>query len=345
MDTHQEVNDPLGDPKEGHILTRAIIDTIHEPLIVLDENLCIIVASLSFYKKFSLSHETTANKLFYELGNGQWDIASLKTCLEKVITEHAVVNGFEVVHNFPLLGKRTMLINAREIRYENGRKKMLVSLFDITEQRALEEEREQLLRQKDILLQEMKHRIANSLQLIASILTLKASTVDSDETRLHLKDAQERIMSIATVQQQLDPVYKGEEVPVAPYLQSLCKGLARSMIGNKAIQLRVEADAGSVSSDMAVSFGLIATELVINAIKHAFPNGKEGIITVKYAVESSGWALSVADNGVGQTKAVGGEKPGLGTSIIGALANQLHATIRNESSSLGMKVSLQHANL
>jgi chemotaxis protein methyltransferase CheR len=346
MDKPQEVSDPLGDPQEGHILTRAIIDTIHEPLIVLDENLRIIVASLSFYTKFNLTHENTVNKHFYDLGNGQWNIPSLRMCLEKVISEHAPVHGFEVEHSFPLLGLRTMLVNAREIRYENGRKKMLLSIFDITERRALEEERESLLRQKDLLLQEMKHRVANSLQLIASVLTLKAATIESPETRSHLQDAQERIMSIATVQQQLDPIYKGEDVPVAQYLQALCKGLARSMIGDrKPIQIRVVSDVDSVSSDKAVCFGLITTELVINAIKHAFPDGKEGVITVTYAVEASGWTLSVADNGVGQTEAAGGEKPGLGTSIIGALANQLHATIRTESSPSGMKVSLQHANL
>lgn len=346
MDTSQEVNDPLGDPEEGHILTRAIIDTIHEPLVVLDENLRIIVASLSFYRKFGLTHENTVNKHFYELGNGQWNMPSLRLFLEKVIPEHTSVEGYVVEHNFPFLGHRTMLINAREIRYENGKKKMLLSIFDITEQKAHEEEREELLRQKDLLLQEMRHRIANSLQLIASVLTLKAASVESAETRSHLQDAQERILSIATVQQQLDPIYKGEDVPVASYLQALCKGLARSMIGDrKPIQLHVVSDKDSVSSDKAVCFGLITTELVINAIKHAFPEGREGTITVRYAVEPSGWALSVEDNGVGQTKAIGGEKPGLGTSIIGALANQLHATIRNESSPLGMKVVLQHANL
>lgn len=346
MDKHQEVSDPLGDPTEGHILTRAIIDTIHEPLIVLDENLRIVVASLSFYQKFRLTHENTVNKLFYDLGNGQWSIPALRTLLEKVIPEHTAVSNYEVEHNFLELGVRTMLINAREIRFENGRKMMLLSIFDITERRILEDEKEKLLHQKEFLLKEMSHRIANSLQLIASILTLKAATVSSEESRHHLEDAHERIMSIATIQQQLDPLYNGEDVIVSLYLKALCKGLARSMIGDrKPIVINVVADEGLVSSDMAVSFGLIATELAINAIKHAFPDGKQGIITVRYSVEETGWTLSVEDDGIGKTEAVGGEKPGLGTSIIGALANQLHATIRNETSERGMKVSLLHANL
>lgn len=233
MDEKQGVSDPLVDPKEGHILTRAIIDTIHEPLIVLDEDLRIIVASLSFYKKFNLTHENTVNKLFYDLGNGQWNIPALRLLLEKVIPEHSVVSEYEVDHNFPILGFRTMLINAREIRYESGRKKMLLSLFDITDRRALELERERLLAQKNLLLKEMQHRVANSLQLIASILTLKAATVESPESRFHLEDAHARIMSVATVQQQLDPIYKGEDVPVAAYLTALCKSLARSMVDGR----------------------------------------------------------------------------------------------------------------
>jgi len=345
MKKHQRVVDPFGDPKDGHILTRAIIDTIHEPLIVLDQDLRIIVASESFYRKFALTRENTQGALFYELGKGEWNIPALRTLLEQVIPEHDIVEGYEVEHTFPIFGPRTLLVNAREIRYENGKKKMLLSLFDITEQRSLETEREHLLTQKDLLLKEMRHRIANSLQLIASILLLKAETVDSKESRAHLEDAHERIMSIATVQRQLDPVVRGEDIPVAPYLTGLCKSLARSMIGDrKPITLIVQADKGSVSSDTAISFGLVTTELVINAIKHAFPDGQVGAITVTYEETDSGWTLSVGDNGVGNAETqVAGERPGLGTSIIGALANQLQAVIRTESSAHGVTVSLTHS--
>src|SRR3989344_213020 len=238
---------------------------------------------------------------------------------------------------------RTMCVNAREIRSENNRKKMLLSIFDITEQRALETEREKLLTQKDLLLKEMRHRVANSLQLIASILLLKAETVDSKESRAHFEDAHERIMLIATVQQQLDPVGIDEEIQVAGYLSALCKSLTSSMIGDrKPVTVHVNAGAGSVNSDTAVSFGLITTELVINSLKHAFPHGQAGTITVCYEAAESGWTLSVADDGVGQTKDAGGERPGLATSIIDALANQLHATIRTETSSLGTKVAILH---
>ncbi len=346
MDIHEKVSDPLGDPRDGHLLTRAIIDTIREPLIVLDKDLRIIVASGSFYKKFDLTHENTQGKLFYDLGNGQWNIPALRTLLEEVIPKNTTVEEYEIEHNFPSLGMRTMLINAREILYENHRRKILLSILDITDQRALESEREDLFTQKDLLLKEMRHRIANSLQLIASILLLKAETVDSPESRAHFEDAHERILSIATIQQQLDPVGRGEDIDVAKYLNALCKSLVRSMIGaRKPITVQVIAGPGTVASDMAVSMGLVTTELVINSIKHAFPSGQAGAIVVAYDANDSGWVLSIQDDGVGQTEDVTSGSRGLGTSIIGALANQMHSMIRTESSSSGTKVSIVHASI
>ena len=342
--------DPLGDPKDGHILTQAIIDTIHEPLIVLDENLRIIVASFSFYKKFDLTHANTREKLFYDIANKMWDIPALRTLLERVIPDHKVVKDYEIDHVFPFFGPRTLNLNAREIVYENGRKKMLLSIFDISEQRQLEAEREKVMAQKDLIVKEMRHRIANSLQLIASILLLKAEMVDSKESRAHLEDAHERIMSIALVQQQLDPLPNDEGISVGAHLTALCKSLARSMIGSgRPITIKVNSSEGSASSDTAVSFGLITTELTINAIKHAFPDSRAGNIIVTYEASGSAWTLSVADDGIGEEASRArkdASKPsGLGTSIIGALANQLHAIIRTESSSKGTKISLVHAGI
>lgn len=335
--------DLFDDPKNGHLLTRAIIDTIREPLIVLDTDLRVLVASPSFYTAFKVLPSDTEGLLVYELGNGQWDIPALRGLLKGVIPDHATVDAFEVSHDFPSIGRRTMLLSSREIRYENGKKKSLVTIYDVTDRRKLEADRERLILQKDLLLKEMRHRIANSLQLIASILLLKAGIVESAETRKHLEDAHERIMSIATVQKQLDPVTLGEEIAVAPYLEALCASLARSMVGGRRpIAIRVNAGIGSVSSETAISFGLLTTELVINAIKHAFPENRTGVILVTYEVLDGTWTLSVADDGVGKTENNANGRDGLGTSIIGALANQLHAKVHIDSSSIGTKVSFAH---
>lgn len=344
MATRQWVHDPLGDPKNGLVLTRAIIDTIHEPLIVLDEDLHIIVASRSFYKKFNQTRALTQGKYFYKIGKGEWNIPQLRKLLGSVISKHKVVEGFEVKLNLPYLGIRTLLLNAREIIFENGQKKMLLSIFDISEQRALEAVQENLLTQKDLLLKEMRHRIANSLQLIASILILKAGMVKSEETRFQLEDAHSRIMSVATVQSHLDPsTWDGSKITIGIYLTALCQSLAKSMIGGrKPITLNVTADKATATSEEAISFGLITTELVINSLKHAFPNNRKGKITVAYTARGSAWKLVVTDDGVGFSRTAKNEHSGLGTGIVSALAHQMHATIKTTSTGRGTSVSIIH---
>ena len=116
-----------------------------------------------------------------------------------------------------------MLLNARKVFYEgNSHSTLLLAIEDITERRATERALRDLLEQKNMLLQEMSHRVANSLQIIASILLMKARTVQSEETRLHLQDAHQRVMSVASVQQQLQAAAHGELIPIGPYLSKLC---------------------------------------------------------------------------------------------------------------------------
>lgn len=335
--------DPLDDSASGHLLTRAIIDTIQTPLLVLDEKLAIIVGSKAFYEKFKLDHDKTSEVLFYNLNDGEWDVPQLRELLEKIIPEQTVVQDFQIEHDFKSLGQRTLLISAREIRYENGRKKILLAFRDVTEQRQLERDKERLSEQKDILLREMRHRIANSLQLIASILILKAQTVQSEESRLQLEDAHQRIMSIATVQQQLDPASVNGEVPVAEYLKGLCESLAKSMIGGrKPITIEVNSGKGTVLPDEAISLGLISTELVINSLKHAFPDGRTGRIVVGYESDKLSWKLSVTDDGVGMPEPGPDVHKGLGTNIIASLAKQLNATISTVSSDKGAAITISH---
>jgi len=335
---------PLAAVAHGHTLAEAIVDTVREPLVVLDRDLRVIAASRSFYRTFAAEPGNTQGRMLYELGDGQWNIPALRTVLEDIIPRHRTVEAYEVEHEFPTLGRRVMLLNARQVFDEDGTgSALLLAIEDVTDRRGTEREKDELLRQKEILLQEMQHRVANSLQIIASILLLKARTVQSEETRLHLQDAHQRVMSVATVQQQLHASGLNERIEIGPYLTKLCASLAASMIGERwPLSIKVKASSGGATSSEAVSLGLIVTELVINALKHGFPEGDEGEILVSYDAEHSDWRLSVADNGSGAKEATDDESPhvGLGTSIVEALAHQLGATVEKASGPQGTTVTI-----
>ena len=333
--------------EEARGFAQAIIDTVREPFLALDQDLRVIDASRSFYSALKVSPEDTQGRLLYTLGDGQWDIPKLRVLLEKIIPEKGVMEGYEVEHEFPGLGHRTMCLNARQVFYEDGAgTTILLGIEDVTQHRVLEREKNDLLRQKDVLLDEMQHRVANSLQIIASIILLKAKTVHSEETRVHLQDAHKRVMSVAAVQEQLHASGVGGSIEMTPYLSRLCETLASSMIGNnQPVSIKVVGEGGGATSRQAESLGLIATELVINALKHAFPTDKiGGRITIAYDVDGTNWKLSVADNGVGKPEGIFAQpKIGLGTGIVKALVQQLGAKIETFAGPEGTTVSITHA--
>lgn len=325
-------------------LAAAVVDTLREPLLVLDEDLRVVLASRAFCRKFRMEEKDVQGRPVYALGDGQWNIPKLRSLLETIVTQHEVMEAYEVERDFFGIGRRTMLLNARKVRCAaRSHTMVLLAIEDVTERRAAEREMKELLREKEVLLQEMQHRVANSLQIIASILLLKARTVQSEETRLHLHDAHQRVMSVAAVQQQLHSSGHREPIEIGPYLSRLCETLAASMIGNnRSISIGVHVEGATATSSEAVSLGLIVTELVINALKHAFFDDLAGgRIIVAYDAAEPNWTLTVSDNGMGRPEGSPDKMvPGLGTSIVEALAKQLGARVEVANDSRGMTVSI-----
>lgn len=341
---HMSAPGPLG--PDQRLLAQAIFDTIRDPLLVLDQDLRIVAASRSFYQKFGLEAGATEGQLLGDIDEQQFDIAPLKLLLERVSPEQSVMEDYEVTLRFRAFGQRTLLLNARKVFYADGQSSNILLAFeDVTERRSIEDQRNLLLKQKDLLLQEMQHRVANSLSIIASILMLKARTVPSAETRAHLEDARRRVLSVAAVQQHLHPTEIGQSVNMEHYLTELCASLSESIANEDDCKVSVVATQGNASSGDAVSIGLIATELVINALKHAFPEQRPGCtIDVAYEVNGADWRLSVADNGGGKTElSWPPARVGLGTSIINALAEQLDAKVATDSGPDGTTVSVTHS--
>jgi chemotaxis protein methyltransferase CheR len=343
----------LHDRAEAQALALAIVDTLPEPFLVLDEALCLLAGSRCFYEVFGEDPSKAHGRSLFDLSAGQWDIPGLRQLLTSV-PQHTAVEGFEFEQTFANLGKRTIQLNALPLRDESGESRMvLLAIKDISERRVAELEKqrllehtEKLLEQQRTLLREMRHRIANSLQIIASILLLKAGSVSSEETKSELRAAHQRVMSVAAVQGHLNASDGIEQIEIGPYLTKLSAGLASSMVGPKQqIVIAVVASEGALPTSHAVSIGLIVTELIINAIKYAFPKHRASArIRVTFEMAKSDWKLTVADNGVGRSDK---EEPttstGLGTALVGALAKQLNAQICESSPGKGLTVEVTRA--
>jgi chemotaxis protein methyltransferase CheR len=270
---------------------------------------------------------------------------ALRRLLEDVISGDKVIEAYEIELDLPDVGRRRMLLNARLVLdQKSSDTALLVALEDVTARREAEALKDALLKQQETLLLEVQHRIANSLQIIASILLLKARTVASEETRFHLRDAHQRLMSVATVQEQLRTSALGQSIDVGPYFEKLCASLVSSMISDdRDITITSSSAGGTVNSNDAVSYGLIVTELVINALKHAFPNGRGGHVSVDF-VGGEDWRLSVSDDGIGrQHDSKEPKHAGLGTSIVAALAQQLNAHVEISEKHPGSTTSITHA--
>jgi two-component sensor histidine kinase len=251
----------------------------------------------------------------------------LHNLLRATLSGGADIDAYEHLLRRPGEAERAVVLNIKRLEGEEGAR-LVVTLSDVTEARMAARLKDEMIREKGILLDEVQHRVANSLQIIASVLLQNARKVSSEESRAHLRDAHDRVMSMATVQRQLSTAKLGE-VDLKPYFHELCDSLAASMISDHAQQsIVVTVDDSRVKANVSISLGLIVTELLINAIKHAFPVGAPGRIEVDYHSRGPNWALTVADNGQGFPTNPSEVKPGLGTSIIEALARQLEAKVR-----------------
>jgi PAS domain-containing protein len=111
---------PFIENRDAGTLAQAIVDTVREPLLVLDKDLRVLAASRTFYSTFQVVASITQGQLLYELGDGQWDIPGLRLLLERIVPEHGVMDDYEVEHRFPEIGNRTMLLNARKVFYEGS---------------------------------------------------------------------------------------------------------------------------------------------------------------------------------------------------------------------------------
>jgi two-component system, sensor histidine kinase PdtaS len=331
------------DPAAARSLAMALIASSNVPLLLLDAECGIIAASSTFCETFQIDMANVTDRPLAMLGDGEWAVPQLEALLRATASGTAQVGPYELDLNRHGRERRRLVVNAQRLDYsDSDNPRLLLTIADVTSARLAEKLKDNLLREKSIMLQELQHRVANSLQIIASVLLQSAKRVQSEETRTHLHDAHTRVMSVAAIQHQLARATLGD-VELRVYFTDLCRSIGASMIrDHNLLSLDVTVDESVADSDVSVSLGLIVTELVINALKHAFPDQRSGKIMVDYHSGGPSWMLSVSDDGVGMP-APADAHSGLGSTIVEALARKLDAAVEIFDTNPGTRVSIVHA--
>ncbi|MFB2937003.1 PAS domain S-box protein [Aerosakkonemataceae cyanobacterium BLCC-F154] len=211
-----------------------------------------------------------------------------------------------------------------------GKDEVLIIVRDITERKEAEEKIHISLKEKEVLLKEIHHRVKNNLHVIASLLHLQAHSINDPNLLGIFHDSQNRIHTMALIHEQLYQSENLGKVNLGKYIKRLINNLCTSFnSSNNNIELVVEAEPLSLNLETAIPCGLIINELVTNAYKHAFPNGRSGEVKVQlFQAENQKLHLIVVDNGIGIPGTVDWQNPAsLGLKLVQILAKQLKANL------------------
>ena len=197
-----------------------------------------------------------------------------------------------------------------------------------------------LAAEREVLLREVNHRVGNSLQIIASLLHLQASSSNQDDVKAALTNAMGRVAAVAQVHRRLYTSHDLKSVLLNQYLEALLEDLRRSAEGNRMSRLTLKAEAVEIDPDRAVAIGIIVNELVMNAVKYAYPDGA-GPIHIVLATDGDDILLSIADDGVGLNVKIDPRSTGMGQRIVTAMATKLEAVVERDPAHSGTRITLR----
>jgi two-component sensor histidine kinase/CheY-like chemotaxis protein len=217
-------------------------------------------------------------------------------------------------------------LRSTETQWENE-SAYLVLIRDITDRKKAEEKIKDSLREKEILLREIHHRVKNNMQLISSLLNIQANQIQDNQLREIFQDSRRRIRSMAIIHER---IYKTEDmtrIELGKYLHSIVSSLSDAY-GTDGISFSVATDDICVDIDTAIPCALLLNELVSNAFKHAFPDGRQGLISIEFRKTGDELTLTVRDNGVSFPEDIDFQDSGsVGLQLVNSLVDQLKGTI------------------
>jgi signal transduction histidine kinase/DNA-binding response OmpR family regulator len=295
-----------------------VVDTVREPLLILDSSLRVHSANRAFYQTFHVSSEETENQLIYELGNGQWDIPDLRTLLEDIVPMSSVFNDFELEHDFPVIGRRVMLLNARKLRPGSHAELLVLAMEDVTERRRAEgevakakEAAETANRTKSLFVANMSHELRTPLNAILGFSEMLQE--EAVERNLQEFDADLQKISIAgrhllgLINDILD-LSKIEAGKMELYLETFD---VTSLIAEVAstIEMQAEKNGNTLEIICAPDVGLMRADLskvrqgLFNLVSNAAKFTHGGSIKIeaeRQLMDGTDWIMfRVSDSGIG----------------------------------------------
>ncbi len=316
-------------------ITRTIVDTIRDPLVILDNDLKITTASRNFVRMFGDVEADLIGKNIFNLKQGQWDVDALRTLLERVVPDEAPFEGFLVEDDFPGLGHRVFKLNARKIHVPgNHVTQLLLAFEDVTDAVAAN-------RHKDVLAAELAHRIKNSLSVISAFVSFEVRRA-AEPCLEGYRAMQTRINAVASLYDVIAKSSAFGPVHVERYLDGIAQSMRSSLLGPEdAIRIEVDAEPLEIMADYAVPIGLLANELATNAVKYAFPSGR-GRVVLGFRRRDGEIMLFVQDNGVGLDAAQPQQgSSGMGTRFVDSFVRQIGGTLARASGPSGTTVTVR----
>ena len=242
----------------------------------------------------------------------------------------SLANGVESVMPSQTQGLIPVLCSIAAMRDDRGRPEGFVCVaWNISRQKDTEQRLRASLREKELLLKEVHHRVKNNLQVISSLLSLQAQELGDPQMIRLFQESQGRVHSLALIHEQLYRSQDLAQIDFAAYVQELVGHLAQGL-GRMAarVSFRFDLEPSLLPLDLAIPCGMIINELVSNALEHAFPQGRTGRVRIAFRSQAADYELTVADDGVGLPEGRLAARPGsLGLKVVQALTRQIRGRL------------------
>jgi two-component sensor histidine kinase len=316
--------------RAGHVQAQGVVDTMTQPILVLDQNLCISTANNAFLKTFEVAKDDVLGEPFFALGNGQWNIEELRDLFASIIPKTQAVVGYEVKHDSPRLGSRTFLVDARRLVHPDDNSMSIMVLFDdVTERQRREME-------KDVILSETRHRMRNLFAVVRSVaLQIKTEGLTATEYRDHFLV-------------RLEGTLRAQEIAATNEPLELATLIRHALGEANSSRLACRGPSVTVDGSKIVALSLIFHELATNALKYGALSTSEGEVSITWS-----WETDEAEGAkvrcVWQEKdgppVVPPQHKGFGSELIGRMARHIGGTVELQYPTYGLAAVMTFASV